>query len=554
MKITIKRKIDNQNISADQIVNLILKDRKIHDTKDFLNPLHPSKIPLADFFENKKKFNHDFGKTISLLKKIRAEKKMIVVYSDYDADGVTGGAILWQTLHDLGFLVMPYVPDRHREGYGFSTVGIDHVKREFDPALIISVDHGIVAHKEIGYAKSQGIPIIVTDHHERLPRTPDAFAIFHTSQVSGSGVAYFFAKEIFKKFSPKGDQHNLFEKDYLAMAAIGTIADLVPLIGPARSLAYWGLEAIKKCHRPGINQILKEAQIEERKITPYEVGFIIAPRINAFGRLGHAIDALRLLCTNSDKRARELAKKAALTNKDRQEIVEKTLLEAMKKANKDSKIIILYSKNWHEGIIGLVASKIADKFYRPTVVITGADGFAKASARSIPGFDITSFLRSKKKYLIDVGGHKAAAGFTISIEKIDDFTRSCQKDIEKILPDEKLIKEISVDLDIPLSVVNLGLAQKLDRLSPYGIGNPTPVFASHGEIMEAKIIGKNKNHLKIYLKENNSFPLEVMFFGEAEKYSQLTRGQKVMCLYNLSIDWWGGRESIKGRGKHLVQI
>lgn len=557
MKIKIKRKIEDSKITPEKIIDIILDERKIKNKKEFLNPISPEKISLGDFFENKKKYKKDFKKTLELLQKLHREKKMIVVYTDYDADGITGGAILWETLHHLGFNVMPYAPDRKSEGYGFSKKGLDNVRAKFNPSLIISVDHGIVAADQISYAKKIGIPIIVTDHHLKSDKPPlDAFAVFHTDKVSGAGVSYFFSKEIYKQLKQLAINHKQldshFHIDYLAIASIGTIADMVPLVGPARSIAKYGLEAFSKSRRAGISHILKEAQIENRQITPYEIGFVIAPRINAFGRLGSALDGLRLLCTPVHEKAQGLAKKAGDTNRLRQDILTKALETAEKMVDAKSKIIILESKNWDQGIIGLIASRLAEKFYRPAIIMTKVDGVAKASARSIPGFDITQFLRSLKSYLIDVGGHKAAAGFTIDEKKIKKFTAEAEKRADKLLSKEDLIPTLTVDLELPLSMTSLSLTQKLEELKPFGVGNPGPVFLSKGEIVDARLLGKTQNHLKLFIKDENSFPVEMIFFGEGKQFNNLSRGQKIEVAYCLEIDRWDGREKVKGKIKYLV--
>ncbi|HLL61042.1 MAG TPA: DHH family phosphoesterase, partial [Candidatus Nitrosocosmicus sp.] len=256
MKLNIKRTI-TEDLKPEEILDLLLEDRGIKEDQDFLNPKHPKDISLKDFFEDSVRFQKDMDKTVSLLNDIKKTGKKVVVYTDYDADGITGGAILWETFFLLGFNAMPYVPHRHLEGYGFSKKGIDAVKEKFDPALIISVDHGIAAAEKITYAKSLGIPIVITDHHMKSSVNPDdALAIFHTDKLSGSGVSYFFSKELYKHF--KLDSKNIakleshFESDYLNLATVGTIADLVPLVGPSRSLVKHGLKNFKSCCRPGI--------------------------------------------------------------------------------------------------------------------------------------------------------------------------------------------------------------------------------------------------------------------------------------------------------------
>ncbi|MDH7476506.1 MAG: single-stranded-DNA-specific exonuclease RecJ [Microgenomates group bacterium] len=593
MKINFLRQIQpEETISYEKLINLLLKNRKIKKVNEFLNPKNPLDISLTDFG-----FKKEFKKICQILENLKKEKKMIVVYTDYDADGITGGAILWETLYLLGFKVMPYVPHRKNEGYGFSKIGLNNVKKIYNPDLIISVDHGITGEEKIKYAKSLGIKIIVTDHHLKPKKAPQsALAVFHIPELSGAGVAYFFAKEIFDYFSKdlsnnnfkgkkeqKNNQNsaikkkleNYFATDYLALASIGTVADLVPLIGASRSIVKYGLASFQKVKRYGIKHILKEARIDNRPITPYEIGFMIAPRINAVGRLEHALDALRLLCTTDEKRASNLASIIGTKNRERQDLVEKSLDEAIKslKSNINQlKLIILISDKWHEGIIGLIASKIAEKFYRPTIVITKVDGFYKGSARSIPNLDITKFLRELKKYLIDIGGHKQAAGFSLEEKNIKEFVKQAEKKADKELKEKDLEKKITVDFMIPIAGLTLELAKLIEKLEPFGIGNPRPTFYSRAEVVDAKVFGNKNEHLKIFVRNpiiyssgNSGEPsgnsrssfnsrqartingLELISFYAADQFPTLSRGQIIDVVYTLEIDRWEGKEKVRGK-------
>lgn len=551
------KKTDKTN--PKDIVDLILKQRKIDNINDFINPKSPLDISLPDL---DKKYKTQLNKVFDLLKKIKDKEQMIVVYTDYDADGITGGAILWETLFLLGFKTMPYVPDRKKEGYGFSKTGIDNVIKKFSPALIISVDHGITKIKEISYAKSKGIKIIVTDHHVKGDSIPeDAEAIFHIPELSGSGVSYFFSKEIFKHFrnvlNNKTRLDDYFLTDYLSLASIGTIADLVPLIGPSRSVAKYGLRAFSKVKRPGLRFILKQAGIANKIITPYEVGFIIAPRINAIGRLEHAIEALRLLCTFDEKKAHDLSIKVSDINAKRQDIVERSVTEAKKLIPKKlDKIIILSNDSWIEGIIGLIASKLAEEFFRPVIIMTKSDGVYKGSARSIPTFHMTNFLRSMKKYLIDAGGHAQASGFTIDKKNISAFKKAAIKTANDQIKDKDLERFISADIKIPISKIDFPLMRTINQLEPFGIGNPRPLFLSQAILINASILGKTHKHLKIFVKdkESNSFPMEMIAFNQADKMKELSRGDLINIAYYPEIDNYGGREKIKGKVYFLSRL
>jgi len=566
MKITYKNEIKPQDkFDIKEVLNLILKSRNIKDLDEFLNPHSPLNLTLEDFGPYKKPFE----KVLKILKEVKVKNQMIVVYTDYDADGITGGAVLWETLHLLGFKVRPYVPDRKKEGYGYSNLGIDNCIEQFNPGLIITVDHGITKIKEVEYAKSKKIRTIITDHHLKGDASPKAEAIFHIPALSGSGVAYFFAKEIFNSFSPVQTQNfaslqKNFQTDYLALTSIGTIADLVPLTGPSRSLVKYGLETFSKVKRFGIKHILKQAGIQDKKITPYEVGFMIAPRINAIGRLEHAIDALRLLCTNDEKKAYDLAHKIGNVNVERQELVEKSVAEARSSIGSDPRrgsdpIIILVSDHWHEGIIGLIASKIAEEFYRPTLVLTKTETGYKGSARSIPSFHVTEFLRSLKKNIIDVGGHKQAAGFTLEKDQLSIFKMAAFKLANKLIKDKDLERKIEADLKIPISKINLDLVKSLEVLEPFGMGNSRPTFYSEGILTGAQLLGKTQKHLKIWVsditgKTGSVIPvktgiqiLELISFNNAEKFKTLSRGQKIKVVYNLDINEWDNKKTVQGK-------
>src|SRR3989344_3144745 len=569
MKITIKHHFRKKHITPEEFLEAFFTTRKITDRNTFLHPPKPADITLDTFFPKSQCL-----RAFELLKKIWDRKETVVVYTDYDADGITGGAVLWETLHLLRFHAMPYVPHRVHEGYGFSQKGIDAVKKLYDPRLIISVDHGISAAEKIAYAHSMGIGVIVTDHHVKPAHfSSKAHAVFHTEKLSGAGVAYFFAKELFQYFKNERlvQKETLtiltdhFSSDYILLASIGGIADLVPLQGATRSLVKHGLLAFARTRRKGMIHLLREAGILGKVMMPYDIGFIIAPRINAVGRLEHAIDALRLLCTKQDEKALQLARKVGQKNKERQVLVEDALEEAKKiveeeraRKKKLSKVIVLTSRTWNEGIIGLIAARITEEYYRPTVVITMADGFAKGSSRSIQGFDITAFLKKHQKFLVDVGGHKAAAGFTIEKKNIEPFKKAVIHAADTLLQDKDLEPSINSDFSIPISSLTISLVKSIEGLQPFGVGNPQPTFYCEGMIVSAGIFGRDNSHLKIVIADNehgdnSSSLLEVIFFKKADLFLTLSKGQKVAVVYTLEIDRWGAREKIRGKGKVIVK-
>lgn len=557
MKITYKHEIKpGDRYTPQQITDLLLQQRGVTDIREFLEPRSPATMDIHDFDPTYKK---QMSAVLTLLEAIKEKNGMIVVYTDYDADGVTGGAILWETLHLLGFNTMPYVPHRVREGYGFSKKGIDAVQQEFDPALIISVDHGITARDNVEYAKSLGIQVIITDHHMKPDLLPDqAVAIFHIPILSGSGVSYFFSKAIFDHFKTKQNSAQTlplsiyFQYDYPALAAIGTVADLVPLVGPSRSLVHHGLKAFSQMKRHGIQEILKSAGYENRVITPYEIGFIIAPRINAIGRLEHALDALRLLCTTNAERAQTLASRIGEKNTLRQDLVKTAIEEALVQIEKEygdaiPKLITLTSDKWHEGIIGLIASKIAEKYFRPTIIMTRIDGHFKGSARSIPAFHMTEFLRRHREMLVDVGGHAQAAGFTILSGRLPAFLKATREAANKQLTDQDLVKVIDADLKIPLSMLTLDLAYAITSLAPFGVGNQHPVFISAVTIYKPTTMGKTHDHLKFF-SENE---MEFVCFGKGKLCAEFKPGEVRDVVYKLEINNWNGRPRLQGKVIHM---
>ncbi len=561
MKISYKTELKHgKKDKKEKIIGTILENRNIKDKSAFTNPPNPLELSIKDFGYDK-----EIKNTVRILKQIKDKNKPVVIYTDYDADGITGGTILWETMHLLGFNVMPYVPHRQHEGYGFSKKGIDNIKSKFDPSLIISVDHGITAKEKIEYSKSLGIPVIVTDHHLRPEVGPEgsAEAVFHIPALSGSGVSYFFSKMIYENFlasdgtNTKKLESN-FAHDYMALASIGTIADLVPLTGPSRSVVKHGLKQFQKLNRIGLRHLMEQSGISGKPITPYEIGFMIAPRINAIGRLSHALDALRLLCTTSESRAFQLAALLGDSNKERQGLVKEAIEAANLQVEREygtniPKIIIVRSEAWHEGIIGLIASKLLEKYYRPVIVMTKSDGIYKGSARSIKSFHMTDFLRSLREHLIDVGGHAQAAGFSIEKDKLDLFTKEANKKASLLIKDEDLEKTIEADMKIPVSELDLDVAYDLEELEPFGMGNPHPLFYSQVDLVEAKTIGKTGNHIKMHVKdsEHTSQPLELVSFSTGDRFGELSRGMKLDVVYNAEVNRWNGRERLNGKIKYF---
>ena len=531
-------------MTPDQIIAQLLSKRKIENVALFLKPPHPLTFSLLSLgFE--KELNILFQK----LQSCKDKNETVVVYTDYDADGITGGSILWETLHSVGFKVFPYVPHRQSEGYGFSVKGIDAVIEKYHPKLIISVDHGISAREQVKYASDKGISVIITDHHTKPKLLPtSAKAIIHCPLVSGSGLAYITALDIWHHF----DAHNetlkqLFTTDFLALASLGTIADLVPLTGYSRSIAKYGLRAFSKATKPGIKELLAVSGLSHMEISTYHAGFALAPRINAVGRLSHAIEAVRMLCTKDAVKAKLLAQEAQAHNTTRQKMVDLAAEEAFIAIEKTAvpKLILQKKENWNEGIIGLISSKITERYQRPSIVMTKTEEGWKGSARSVKGFDITAFLRSLK-LLKHIGGHPQAGGFSLTDDQLDEFEKQINLHMKEV-PEPKEW-ELYVDMDISLSCVSEKLVDALQELTPFGIGNPTPVFQSSIKVLFVKSMGKKQEHLKFVGQDpvERTKQLECVYFSPSDEQKKLIKiGSTISIAYTVDSQYWQGKRQLK---------
>lgn len=535
------------------VIKTLLAKRNIGDVESFLHPPHPLTFSLKTLG-----FEKEFQILLNHLRDCKKDKKNIVVYTDYDADGITGGSLLWETLHMLGFTVFPYVPHRQSEGYGFSVKGIDAVIEKYHPGLIISVDHGISAREQIKYASDKGISVIITDHHTKPELLPDsAGAIIHCPLVSGSGLAYITALDLWHTLDPKNETlKKLFTYDFLALASLGTVADLVPLTGYSRSIAKYGLSSFLHATKPGIKELLAVAGLSNTEISTYHAGFALAPRINAVGRLSHAIEAVRMLCTKDIIKARRLAEEAQTHNTTRQKMVDLAVEEAFVTLEKIEvpKLILQKNKDWNEGIIGLISSKITQRYRRPSIVMTKTAMGWKGSARSVKGFDIIAFLRSLK-ILKHVGGHPQAAGFSLTNEELPLFEKKIDEHMKNVpLPKEK---NLFVDMDLPFSSVTEKLADLLQELAPFGIGNPTPVFQSTVKVIFVKTMGKKQEHLKFVGQDliEQTKQLECVYFSPAREQKELiTVGKTISIAYTIEAQYWQGKKQLKCFVKVVQQV
>lgn len=517
--------------SQDEAIKILLKNRGLTSKKDQERFFSPSLDELFSLEVPGAK------EAVKRIKKAIDKKEKIIVYSDYDCDGICGTAILWETLHELDANVFPYIPHRIKEGYGLAKETLATLAKD-GAKLVITVDQGITAVHEIDFARSLGIDVIVTDHHIP-PKTLPKAIIVHTTKLCGSGVAFVLSAKIFEVFG-KGKEKALSKLD---LATIATIADMVPLVGPNRTIVKFGLDYLSNTKRPGLRAIYRLSGLKTDKLSTYDISHVIAPRINAMGRLEHGLESLKLLLTKNEKRVYELAKVLNDTNTKRQKLTVEHL-KLGKELYDEGPVGIIIHKDFHEGVIGLIAQKLVEEFYKPMVVIAKGDKFSKGSARSVNGLNIVEALRVCEEYLVEVGGHPMAAGFKIATEKLKPFVQKLKKVCAARISGKAIFPTLSVDCPLSLEHIDFHLLERLQKFSPFGVGNPEPVFLTKELAVEdVRLVGSSSNHVKLQLGGNPK-SIEAIGFGFAERAFSIRSGMGIDVVYALTRDSWDGQDRI----------
>ena len=485
-------------------------------------------------------------------------KEKIVIYGDYDVDGITSISVLKKFLEDRGLEVSEHIPNRLDEGYGLNKEAIDEINKS-GCKLMITVDCGISGLEEVEYANSLGIETIITDHHEPLDELPKAIAVIDAkiktnkypfNQLAGVGV-------VFKLIQAISIKLGLDEKEYLKyldLVCIGTISDIVPLVDENRVIAKLGLKLVEVTRNIGLRTLLDS--IGYKKINSMSVSFGIAPRINACGRMGHADEALKLFLTNDKTEAIRLTQKLNDYNKERQDIEKNIFEEALNKINEENieekSAIVLGGDNWHHGVIGIVASKITDMYFKPSILICFEDNKGKGSGRSIPGFDLHKALCETSQYLEKYGGHAMAVGLSLSKEKFEDFKKVFQeyadsKDINEIVP------IINIDKLITEKELNLEAVRDLEKLEPFGEANKCPLIAYKNlKIDSIRVLTEGK-HMKLTLKTEKNNIITAMGFNMGYRAEEYLIGDKVDIVGTLEINAFNGNENIQFNLKDIMK-
>lgn len=523
-----------------ELEETLLKNRSIKDTDGFFKGVSPFKISLKELGIEQK----ELLKIKKRLSKAKTHNEKIIVFGDYDADGISATAVLWQALHAQDYQILSFIPNRLKHGYGLSVKALeDLLKQHPDICLIITVDNGIVAHSALKFLKEKKIDAIISDHHQSDEKKIDALAVFHSSKVCGCAVAWFLAREL------SDEKNKTLLTDLLALVAIATVTDLMPLLSLNRSLLMYGLAVLRANKNLGLQKLFAKAAIDPNKIDSYTLGFQIGPRINAMGRIADGMDALRLLCTKDEKKAEELSALLHSTNEDRQNLtfdLTKQAEEILSK-EKDQSLIFLSSKEYHEGIIGLIAGKMTEKFAKPSIVVSVGEAVSKASARSLAGFNITEFIRLFKKDLLAVGGHPLAAGFALETKKIALVKEAMQIKAKEMLKERKLEKTLEVETILPVNLLNTKTAKIVEKFAPFGLANPKPIFALNDAVIKNyKLLGKEQEHLKLVVTfgdEDKEY--EVLAWGRGGLSAELKLGDHFELVAVIELNSYRGFEKIQ---------
>ena len=489
----------------------------------------------------------------------------ITIYGDYDADGVTSTALLTIALRHLGASVEPYIPHRVREGYGLNAEAVHEIASR-GSGLLITVDCGISGHVEVAEARKVGLDVIVTDHHHIPDNLPEAAACINPRQsapscecyqdLCGAGVAYQLVRALVRRY---GKPRNLRNKDLLGLVAIGTVADIVPLTGANRSLVRQGIAALREHSLPGLRTMLEFAGIKlQNGVDAERIGFIIGPRLNAAGRLDDARIAYDLLMTEDPMEAQVLAQKLEALNRRRQARMNQILEVARQRARQmddDVPVVLLADPDWPSGLIGPIASKLAEDFARPAVVIELAGDECRGSARSTPHFNIIEALTEVSELLVRYGGHRAAAGFTVRAHNIDELNRRLCQIAGRQLDEQHLRPVYVADALLTMSRIHEDTYQDIARLAPFGAGNPLPLFMARGlRVLDCQMFGDNSQHLKMSVADRTNIsgtPVEAVMFGGAHALDMLRQHSHVDMLFSIERYEWKDDRYIRLRIKDL---
>ena len=541
-------------LGVDAVVAQLLVQRNITTFESAKAFFRPHIGQLHDPF-----LMQDMGKAVARLQQAIDQKETVMVYGDYDVDGTTSVSLLTHFLRSQDLEVTPYIPDRYAEGYGLSKKGIDTAKAA-NIKFMIALDCGVKAIKQVAYAKTLGIELIICDHHTPGNVLPDALAVldpkrsdcaYPFKELCGCGVGFKLIQGLLQQ---QGKEVNEIIA-YLDFVVVAIAADIVPMVGENRTLAFLGLQQLNTHPRPGLKALMRDkptAQIIS------DVVFGMAPRINAAGRMKHGLDAVELLLSASDEEAKKRAQEVETYNSSRreveQDITKEALAQIVANEEENSAANVVYAPHWHKGVIGIVASRLIEKYYRPTLVFTKAsEGILAASARSVRGFDVYAAIDACSAHILQFGGHKYAAGVTIKEEGYEAFKEAFETQVAQTITAAQKEQSLDIDVALPFASITPKLLRILKQMEPFGPENRSPVFYTEGVVDSgyAKLVGQDKSHLKARFVQESSSPIDAIGFGLSEKMELLKKGMPLRIAYAVEENVWQGNVSVQLRLKDI---
>ena len=528
-------------LQVDEIIAKLLVKRGIETFEQAKTFFRPTLADLHNPYLMK-----DMDKAVARIEKAIANNENILVFGDYDVDGTTAVSLVSSYLRSFYPNVATYIPDRYAEGYGISYMGIDYAE-DNNISLIIALDCGIKSIDHVNYAKAKNIDFIICDHHRPGDILPEAVAVldpkredcsYPYDELCGCGVGF----KLIQALAENCNQTIEDLVEYLDLVAIAIAADIVPITGENRVLAKFGLEVINSNPRPGIKALIQN--VKKKVLTITDVVFIVAPRINAAGRIKHGNEAVALLTEYDLYQAEQFASEIEQHNSDRKEldkqITKEALLQIEKNKEQNRFSTVVYQENWHKGVIGIVASRLVENYYRPTIVFTKSGEKLAASARSVKDFDVYNALEACAEHLEQFGGHMYAAGMTLLEENYENFKNAFEKVVQETIHPNLLTPEISYDAEIELSEINPKLMRLLKQFEPFGPENMAPLFLAKGlsDSGYAKTLGSDNEHLKAFIKQGNSESFGAIGFGLGNKLDIVTNKNKFDAIFSLEENEW----------------
>ena len=541
-------------LGIDAVVAQLLAQRNITSFESAKAFFRPHIGQLHDPF-----LMQDMETAVSRLQQAIDQKETVMVYGDYDVDGTTSVSLLTHFLRSQGLNVTPYIPDRYAEGYGLSKKGIDTAKAA-NISFMIALDCGVKAIEQVAYANSLGIDLIICDHHTPGDVLPNALAIldpkrsdcaYPFKELSGCGVG-------FKLMQALLQQQGKNVSDiiaYLDFVAVAIAADIVPMVGENRTLAFLGLQQLNAHPRPGLKALMRDKPTVQ---IISDVVFGMAPRINAAGRMKHGLHAVELLLSATDEEAQTLAQEVEMYNTSRREveleITKEALAQITENQEENNAASVVYAPHWHKGVIGIVASRLIESHYRPTLVFTKSEeGILAASARSVRGFDVYKAIDTCSKHIIQFGGHKYAAGVTLKEENYQAFKTAFEAQVAQTLTATQKKQTLDVDVGLPFAAITPKLLRIIKQMEPFGPENRSPVFYTDGVVDSgfAKLVGQDKSHIKARFVQGASSPVDAIGFGLGKKMNLLKKGTPLRIAYALEENVWQGNVSVQLRLKDI---